>query len=208
MLFIAVAITLAPHFAHAYQPKEGNISATLGWLFHQTNFDASHTGARAPIQGDLAIITNGDINDVGALEIGVYHLNKRYFRSENFRYVGEAVETIHITMGYRHWWSSRFSSALAFASSHSMGDITRFHDDFKPAPPIDTSAQDTTEYSADLSLQYDVFSYDRVTVAVSGFYSLSFTGKPNEKADHYGVMIGLRYFIQEKQTIGKPMGSI
>lgn len=207
-VLIATATLFAPQLATAYQPKEGNISATLGWLVHQTNFDASHTGTKAPYQGDIGLIATGDINDVGAFEIGMYHLNKQYFRSEGFRYVGEAVETIHISMGYRHWWSPQFSTALSFASSHSMGYVTRIHDDFAPGPAINTSASDTTEYSADLLLQYDIFTHDRITTAVYGLYSLSFTGKPNEKADHYGFMIGLRYFIQEKQIVEKPRDAI
>lgn len=207
-LLIAASTLFAPAFASAYKPKEGNISATLGWILHQTNFDSTHTGARAPYQGDVALVATGDINDVGSIEVGVYHLNKQYFRSQGFQYVGEAVETIHITMGYRHWWAPRFSTALSFASSHSMGYVTRIHDDFAPGQAINTSASDTTEYSADLSIQYDLFSYDRFTAAINGIYSLSFTGKPNEKADHYGVIIGLRYFIQEKQVVEKPRDAI
>ena len=203
-----IAALFAPASLRAYTVKEGNVSATLGWLVHQTNFDRTYSGARAPLQGDLALILAGDINTRGALEIGIYHLNKQYFRDVNAQYVGDAVETLHITMGYRQWLSPRFSLALSFATSYSMGYVTRFHNDYAPAAGIDTSASDTTEYAFDLSAQYDLLTLDRVTFALSTFYSLSVTGKPNEKADHYGAMIGLRYFIQEKQAVEKPPEAI
>jgi hypothetical protein len=206
--FLALTLLFAPQAVSAYSPKEGNVSATLGWLLHRTNFQNSSTGASAPYQGDLALIINGDITDRGQLEIGMYHLNKQYFRDQGSVYVGEETELIEITLGYRHWFTPWLSLGTCFSSAYSMGYPRIIHNDFAPAPPIDTSARDTTEYGFHFSVQSDLYTHDRLTLALTALYSLSVTGKPNEKADHYGAMIGLRYFIQEKMVVAKPKDAI
>ena len=135
-------------------------------------------------------------------------MNKQYFRNLGSQYQGEETEEIHITMGYRYWVFPSFSIGLAFSSAYSMGDVRELHNDFRPATTIDTSASDRVEYGFDLSLQTELYSWDRFAVTLDGIYSLSVTGKPNEKADHYGALIGLRYFIQEKQVTEKPKTAI
>ncbi|CAN5667931.1 hypothetical protein BH10BDE1_BH10BDE1_16000 [soil metagenome] len=207
-MFLILAMLFAPDAVFAYSPKEGNVSATLGWLLHRTNFQNSGTGASAPFQGDFALIVNGDITDRGQLEIGMYHLNKQYFRDQGSVYVGEETELIEITLGYRQWFTPSLSLGVSFSSAYSMGYPRIIHNDFAPSPPIDTSATDTTEYGFHFSLQSDVYTRDRLTLTLTGLYSLSVTGKPNEKADHYGAMIGLRYFIQEKMVVPKPKDAI
>jgi hypothetical protein len=206
--FLILSMLVTPHAVLAYSPKEGNVSATLGWLVHRTNFQNSGTGASAPYQGDFALVVNGDITDRGQLEIGMYHLNKQYYRDLSSVYVGEETELIEITMGYRQWFTSWLSLGVGFSSAYSMGYPRIIHNDFAPSPAIDTSARDTTEYGFHFSLQSDVYTLDRFTLALTGLYSLSVTGKPNEKADHYGAMIGLRYFIQEKMVVPKPKDAI
>ncbi len=199
---------LAPTQVSAYSPKEGNVLGSLGFILHRTNFETSHSGARAPWSGGIALVANGDVSDVGQLEVGLFHINKQYFRDVAAMYVGEVTEALHITMGYRRWVTSTFSVALAFSSAYSMGDVRELHNDFTPSPGIDTSARDSVEYGIDLSLQTELYSWPRYAIVLDGIYSLSVTGKPNEKADHYGAMIGLRYFIQEKQVVDKPKTAI
>ena len=205
LILIAIAV---PSQVSAYSPKEGNVLGSLGFILHRTNFETSHSGARAPWSGGIALVANGDVSDVGQLEVGLFHINKQYFRDVAAMYVGEVAEQLHITMGYRHWVTSSFSVALAFSSAYSMGDYRELHNDFRPSPGIDTSARDTVEYGVDLSLQTELYSWPRYAIVLDGIYSLSVTGKPNEKADHYGAMIGLRYFIQEKQVVEKPKTAI
>lgn len=197
---LLAALFLSPQTVSAYSPKEGNISATFGWVLHRTNFQTSHTGASAPYQGDLALLLTGDVNDRAAIEIAAYHMNKQFFRDLGSQYVGEETEQIEITMGYRHWIAPSFSVAVAFSSAYTLGYVRQIHNDFAPLPAIDTSAQDKVEYAGHFSAQADLYTFERWTASVNALYSLSFTGKPNEKADHYGIVIGLRYFIQEKQS--------
>lgn len=210
LLSIAVVLgaALMPSQVSAYSPKEGNVLGSIGFFAHRTNFWTSHTGARAPWTGGIALVANGDVSDAGQLEIGVFHMNKQYFRDIGAVYMGEETEEIHVTMGYRRWITPQFSVALSFSSAYSMGDVRELHNDFAPAPAIDTSARDSVEYGFDLSVQYELFSWQRSAIILDGIYSLSVTGKPGEKADHYGALIGYRYFIQEKQVVEKPKTSI
>jgi hypothetical protein len=208
LALITVAVLNMPAQVSAYSPKEGNVLGSLGFILHRTNFEPSHTGARAPWSGGISLVANGDVSDFGQLEVGIFHINKQYFRDQSSVYIGEMTESLHITMGYRQWLTSTFSIALAFSSAYTMGDVRELHNDFNPVAAIDTSARDTVEYGFDLSLQTELYSWARYAITLDGIYSLSVTGKPNEKADHYGAMIGLRYFIQEKQIVEKPKTAI
>jgi hypothetical protein len=209
LLTLLTAAFMVPSEVSAYSPKEGNVLASLGFILHRTNFYGSHTGAKAPYSGGIALVVNGDVSDFGQLEVGLFHMNKQYFRDIGSRYVGQETEEIHITMGYRQWITPSFSAALAFSSAYSMGYVRELHNDYAPLPGIDTSASDSVEYGFDLSLQAELFSWgQRSAITMDAIYSLSVTGKPNEKADHYGLMISYRYFIQEKQVVDKPKTAI
>jgi hypothetical protein len=102
-------------------------------------------------------------------------------------------------MGYRFWMSSKFSTSLAFYSSYSMGEPQIVYDNFAPGTTIDTSARDTTEYGLDWALQAELWQSGRYALILDGRYSLSFTNKRQEQSNHYGVLFGIRYFIQEQQ---------
>ncbi len=199
---------LLPLEVSAYSPKEGNVLGTLGFFLHKTNFLPSTTGAEAPWQGGIALVANGDVSTRGQLEVGIFHMNKQYFRDLNYRFIGEQTEELHVTMGYRHWIMPSFSAAVSFSTAYSMGYVHELHNDFSPSPAIDTSAHDTVEYGFDFSLQAEVYTWGRYAIMLDAIYSLSVTGKPNERADHYGGLLGLRYFIQEKQIVEKPKTAI
>lgn len=188
--------------AQAYTPQEGNVTATLGTFIYKTNFNGSDTGATSPNLAGLALVALGDINSIGSLEIALFDLHKIYFRDQLGKYIGVEKEVIHITMGYRYWINPYFSSSLSFYSSYSLGDTQIIHSDFLPGTEIDTSANDTTEYGFDLAVQGDLWSNEKWAVISEARYSLSVTSKKSEQADHYGIMLGLRYQIQEKLADG------
>ena len=79
-----------------------------------------------------------------------------------------------------------------------MGDPKIIHSTFAAGAEIDTSARDTTEYGFDWAVQGDIWSNDKMAVIAETRYSLSVTSKEKEKSDHYGLMLGIRYLIQEK----------
>ncbi len=203
-VFITVSLTIFLFLvqAKAYTPHEGNVTATLGTLVYKTNVKDSVTGASSPYLGALGLTALGDINDFGSLEIAMFDLHKIYFRDELGKFIAVEKEVIHITMGYRYWINPYFSTSLSFYSSYSLGDTRIIHSDFLPGTEIDTSANDTTEYGFDLAVQGDLWSQEKWAVISEARYSLSVTSKKSESADHYGVMLGVRYQIQEKLADG------
>ena len=185
----------------AYTPKEGNVSAILGLTKFRTNFGGSSTGASAPFYTGLGLVAVGDVNDHGSLEIGTFYTDKMYIRETGGKYIAEVTQLVHITLGYRHWINSMFSTSMSFFSAYPIGDPEIVHSDFPQNSQIDTSARDSTEYGFDLAFQGELWSNDKLALVWDGRFSKSVTPKNNEYADHYGILVGLRYFIQEKQHV-------
>jgi hypothetical protein len=182
----------------AYEPSEGNVSIFLGPYIYKTNFKSTSTGATSPNLGGAGLVVLGDVNDKGSLEIGLFYLNKIFFRELAGQYIAEQTGVTQVTMGYRRWWNNWFSSSLSFYSAYSIGAPEIVHNDFAPGTEIDTSARDTTEYGFDLSLQTNVYEQGKWALDLDTRYSYSVTPKANENSDHYGVLLGLRYMFQEK----------
>lgn len=183
----------------AYTASEGNVSAYLGPFIYKSGFSGSDSGAKAPAQQlGAGLIVLGDINKVASLELSFLFFDKIYFREEQGKFIAEETKLTHITMGYRRWFNEYFSGSLGFYSGYSMGEPTILHSDFAPGTEIDTSARDTTEYGFDLALQSELWSSDRLAVVADARYSFSVTNKPNEKGDHYGVLVGIQYQLQDK----------
>lgn len=186
--------------SYAYTPKEGNVTANLGTFLYKTNFKGSVLGAKAPTRAGVGLLVNGDINEKGALEIGMFHMNKIFFREENGMFAAEETDLIHITLGYRRFLSRLFSVSLALYSSYTLNDPRLVHSDFPTGQAIDTSARDVTEYGFDMALQYELWAQDRFSAVLDLRYAYSVTNKFNETSDHYGAFLMLRYFVQDKEN--------
>ncbi len=189
--------------AVAYVPKEGNVSAILGALSSQTLYPNPPKGVKNPRLGGVGLIVQGDISDKGNLEISMLHTNKVFFREQGSGLLAERSQFMHISMGYRYWMTHYFSVGLAFYSAYSMGE-PEITTNTLQSDGITTSARDKTEYGFDFSLMGEVWSHDRIALMLDGKYSYSVTPKENEYADNYLFLIGIRYFIQEKQVIERP----
>jgi len=183
----------------AYAPKEGNVTGTFGPYLFRTKFPGSTTGARSPETLGFGLVAVGDISERGSLEIGMFYMNKVFFREKDDKYVGEKTQIMHVTMGYRRWFSEFLSGSLAVYSAYPMGMTTLYHSDFAPGTEVETSARDKTSYGLELAIQNELWNYDRFAVVIDGRYAYSLSKKESEQSDHYGIMIGFRYFIQEKQ---------
>ena len=184
----------------AYAPQEGNITYYFGPYLYKTNFAGSNSGANSPNLLSLGLVVNGDVNEKGSLEIGIFQLNKIYFREDSGLFIGEQTALTHITMGYRRWLGEYFSTSLTFFSDYSMGSTKIVHSDFAVGSEINTSAKDTTEYGFDFAIQTELFRRPNYTVVLDTRYSWSVTNQKNEKADNYGVLLGVRYSIYDKDT--------
>lgn len=182
----------------AYEPQEGNVTAIVGPFVSRTDYQGPSESAANPIFGNVGLLIQGDINSTGALEIAMFHMQKTYFREDTSKTIAEKTELMHITMGYRHWVSSIWSISLSFSSSYPMNEPRVIHTDFATGQNIDTSARDTVDYGFDISIQTELWNRERYSVISDVRYGLSVTDKQNEDGSHYGILIGLKYLIQEK----------
>jgi len=198
-VFIFVLSAL-PFSSWSYVVEQGNVSAIAGPYFYKTNFLNSPNGESSPTRTGIGIIALGDINKSGSLEVAGFYINKLFARNEMAEWVQEQSNLLHITMGYRHHLSERFSVSLTFFSSYTMGEPTTFGTKVASSPSVQTSARDITEYGLDFSLQTELFNHPVFALVLDTRYSASLTSKPNELADQYGVLLGIRYQIQRRQT--------
>ncbi len=185
---------------YGYDPADGNITVTAGPFVYRTIFPNTDNGAISGYHGDFGLILNGDLNKKGSLEIALFHMNKIYSREEESKTQVEQTQVMHISMGYRRWLNPYLSGAWGFYSGYPMDDAKVVHTDFAPGTEITTSARDKTEYGFDFSIGLEVWSNDVFSVVADGRYAWSMTSQPHENANHYGIMLGLKYLFQEKYT--------
>ena len=196
ILLIVFLVVTGP--VHAHSPSEGKVTALFGPFLYKTNFEGGGADLQSPTLGGFGLIAEGDISKHGGLEIAMFYQHKLYFLRQTGNFIAEKAKIMYITMGYRHWFMAQFSAAAAFFSSYSMGDPNVIHGDFAPGFAPRTSAQDTTEYGFDFSLQWELWGNDKYAVVLDGRYSWSVTSKNHEDSDHYGALLGWRYQVQEK----------
>lgn len=190
LFFVSLSAT-----SWAYSPNPGNVTGTLGPYIHKTN--DQHSGLNSPVDTGIGLIANGDVNDKGALEVGLFKYNMTYFRKQNGMTISEYTDLLEITMGYRYWLLPWLSGSGSFYSSYSMGAVRVLQSQFPSGQEVQTSAHATTMYGLDFDLQQELWSYQKFGVVVDERYSWSLTSRSGEKADQYGVFVGLRYLIQE-----------
>ncbi len=208
MFVFLLSLFILESKSFAYTAKEGNVSATIGPFYSRTNYEGSGTHPPSPILGGMGLIANGDTSDHGALEIAIFYMSKVYFREQTGDYLSERTQLLHITMGYRRYITERFSASLAFFSAYPMGDRKIVESSIAPGHELNTSVADNVKYGFDLSLQEELWQSGRYSVILDARYSLSTTSKTNEQGDHFGALIGVKYFIQEKQIQTRPSTSI
>lgn len=205
MVLLLPIFFLTPKTSLAYTPKEGKVTATLGPYINKTNFQGKSSKDKSSYLGSYALIAVGDISNTGSLEIAmIYSPSMLFYREDAGKYLVERTQVMHITMGYRWWLSDTFSTSLAFYSAYSIGSHSIVSSDFTPPDFIDTSARDITEYGFDGAMQWEFWSNHKFAGVLGGRYSASLTRKKNEDSDQYGILVGLRYFVQEEKVIEKP----
>lgn len=180
------------------------MTATLTSYFSRTNAPGFGSDFKPPVKGGTGLLLVGDFNDHASLEISMFYMPQVFLRDVDEGHIAEQTQIMHIGMGYRRWWTHYFSTSLAFYSSYSMGEYKTLYTTLPPTTDVDTSARDITEYGFDFSAQGDLWSNDLWAVVLGGKYSLSVTSKKGEKSDQYGVLIGLRYMVQEEKHVEAP----
>lgn len=180
----------------AYNIQRGNVSAVLGSYIFRTNYQGSDPQIRSPYLGGVALTVLGDVSDHGSLEIAAIYMNKLYIRAQDSMSVAEKIQAIHITMGYRYWFGSYFSTSLGIYTSYPMGESQIVHDGFPAGQRINTTASEPSESGLDWGIQWEAWNNGRWGAVLETKYSLSLTKMSNEWADQYGFNLGIRYFIQ------------
>lgn len=183
--------------ASAYDPKEGNITATFGPFIYKTNFSGSDSGAKSPVLGGFGLVAAGDLTTYGSLEIAMIYMNKIFFRDDGGKYIAQKSQMMHITTGYRRWLNPYLSTSLALFTAYPMGDAETLHNDFVGTIAPDTSVSDLYETGLELAVQGQLWEHEKTAIILEVRYAYELTAKKNEHADHYGMMLGLRYYIQE-----------
>ncbi|MGZ3691054.1 MAG: hypothetical protein ACXVAX_06110 [Pseudobdellovibrio sp.] len=184
----------------AYNPSEGSVSAYVGPYFYKSSVTNSNVIPKPPNQAGLALIVLGDLNDKGSLELGFFYLDKIYSREQGTKYISEQTNLVHITMGYRRWFNDLFSGSVALYSAYPMGEVNIIHNDFANAADVPTSARETVNYGFDFALQAELWKNESMRFVVDTRYSRSVTAKASENADHYGIILGFHYTLQEKNA--------
>lgn len=192
---IAILLCLSGQFAFGHEPKDGDIWATLGGITTRTA-----TPRHAAIQLDPGLTVEADVYEKGGLEISMFYLRNAFYLRQDNHVAAEFTKRIYISTGYRHWFSEKFSGAIALASSYTMGNYKVLEDDFPNANRPGTSARDSAEYGVDLSLQHEPWHSGRFALVVEGRLGVNVTPKRKEDASHVGVYIALKYFVQSRQV--------
>ncbi|MEQ1877706.1 MAG: hypothetical protein ABL958_13765 [Bdellovibrionia bacterium] len=196
-IFVVISLYFGS-LAQAYNPQEGNISAVFGPVVSKAVFEGPATGSATSAMTGIGLLAIGDVNTAGSLEIGVFHLTKQFYREQNGLFVGEQTNLIQIDMGYRMWLGNVFSIGLFLFSSYTIGDFAVVHNDLPAGQTLETSARDTTEYGASLSILTELLNRGPVAMMLDTRYSYDVTKRDDERADHFSFLIGLRFLLQEK----------
>ena len=202
LLLVTSILTISTATVQARTRGDGNISVYGGPFAYKTNFSSAKYSGKVPDQAGLGLVVVGDIDESSGLEIGMFFLNKTYFRQDNNSFLVEETKLAHIAMGYRRQMTDLLSGSITFSSGYAMGDPTVIRNDFANGSGVDTSVRDTAEYGFDFSLQAEMFREANPSFVTDIRYYKSLTPKPSESADHYGVMFGLQYQLQEKTRNG------
>ncbi|MBX3022919.1 MAG: hypothetical protein KF799_14690 [Bdellovibrionales bacterium] len=194
VIFLLLLFTASLKVA-AHEPKDGDIRAMFGGFTYRTM-----TPQPAAIHLDPALAVEADVSKHGGVEVSMFYLRNAFYLRRYGDVLAEQIKRVYIATGYRHWFTPKFSTALAFASSYTIGNYKVLKDSYGNTARPDTSAHDITEYGLDLSVQYEPWSWERFAVVVDGRYGWSLTPKKKEDAHHMGVLIAIKYFIQSRQT--------
>ena len=181
------------HDGLAHTPKRGDMRATPSLLHYRATTRHAVAEDAPRFGGGLAV--EGDVDYNGGVEIAMFYLDKLYVRKKGGDTVGEQIQRMYITTGYRHWFNPSLSAGAAFFSSYSMGEAKVVLDERHSGQQLATSARDVTEYGFDLSGQWEIWSNDAIAVVTDARYSLSMTHKQHEDADLYGILLGIKYLV-------------
>jgi hypothetical protein len=191
---VFIVITLS-HFCYAHQPSEGKVFGTIGPFVNHAQ-SVYTPEANTPFFLGFGALAEGDLSDHGGIEIGLFYFNKLYKRAMSNGEVISQVAKIDIPMSYRYWLNPEFSGALGFSTSFSVGNPQVNFSNV--SGDQSTSATNIADYGIDFSVQWEFWTNGLFSALVDGRYSLSLSANSGEDANQYGLLVAIKYMIQEK----------
>ena len=177
--------------SNAYKPKPGKVTTAAGPFVYVSDSLSNNGDVYTSPKLGFALISEAVVAKNSAIEIGLFYLNKPYFRSEGSEYILQKIQRMYITTGYRWWWSSKLSSGVNLFSAFSMGDV----ETLKTSPGIreefKTSAEEITNYGLDLSIRYEHEFNPRDGIFIDLRYSYSLTAESGEQSNP--IILGIFY---------------
>jgi len=194
-VIILIVITLS-NISYAHQPEEGKVFGSFGPFVNHTQ-SIYTPEANTPFNPGFGILAEGDLSHHGGIEIGLFVSQKNYKREfGNTGLVMTRVERIEIPMGYRYWLIPELSGALEFSSAFSVGDPSILSSNV--TGDQSTTANTVADYGIDFSIQWEFWTNRVFSLLVDGRYTISVSTNPGEDANTYGILVALKYLIQEK----------
>lgn len=194
---VLIFVSLCSPAARAHTPRVGQIHGFVGPYIYSTNFSSVDGYGAAPMLTGFGLGVQGDVDKNGGIEIAIFHTLDYYKRERNGLYLIEKTKRVRISTGYRHWAKPNLGLGIALYSTYSIGDSSTVHNQFAPLRPINTSAEDVTEYGFDFSLQWEFWQNEQFSAFLDGRYGLSVTNKDHEDGDQYGLLIAFKFKIQD-----------
>ena len=180
----------------AYQAQPGQVNAFFGPFLHQIDYDNSKVFHDERWSGGFGLLVTGDLHEKAAIELSIFHFYKTFFRELDDRLIAEKTGFLHFTMGYRRYFSEKWSGSLSFTSSYTMEKRREIFSSLQATDVRPTSASDITEYGYDLAVQYEFWRRLEEAIVLDTRYHISVTNKVKEYGNHYGFYIAYRRLIK------------
>lgn len=180
----------------AYIPQRGNVNLILSrYTFKSQITNDTLSGDLSPNGFGLTAI--GDVNPHGSLEISSIFYHKSFYRLHERMTALEESDVVHVTMGYRHYWSHWFSSSLSFFTAYPLGTVDVISRE-NATTDFQTSATKNSQSGMDLALQGELWASGRWGLQAEIRYSHYLAKLEGEDPHQLGVGLGIRYFLQSR----------
>lgn len=193
-------LVLLPTTTLAYTPQRGNVHTILGPFAYKTNYHGVAAEDKVTFRGVSWIIL-GDVSDYGSLKITTSFMDKLYYFRDQGYTLAERAELVQASAGYMHWFNKSLGVSFALFTSYPIGNSDKIYNSFPQSLPTPTTtAEENSETGLDLAILGELWQTGRYALIVEGRYLWSFTKKRDEVSDQYGILLGIRYFFQGKDT--------
>lgn len=190
-LLVFLSTLIFCQISKAYKPEPGKVTAAVGPFMYMSDTLSNNGDVYESPKWGLALISEAVVAKNSAIEIGLFYLNKPYYRSDGSQFILQKIQRMYITTGYRWWWSKKLSSGINLFSAFSMGDV----ETTRSSPGIDetfrTSAEEITNYGLDISMRFEHEFNARDGIFIDLRYSYSLTAESGEQSNP--IVLGIFY---------------